>query len=126
MKFCEKKKKIRVDNNLTQEEMASKLFVSRSLIAKWEQDRGIPSIDMLNTIATTFGLTVNDLITEEEIKLITLNNHQEVETNKKNLKMSVIIGSVSIIILLHTSSFHILLPQSEVPSAAQRPAFPGL
>lgn len=100
MKFCEKIKKIRIDNSLTQEEMASKLFVSRSLIAKWEQDRGIPSIDMLNTIATTFGLTVNDLITEEEIKLITLNNHQEVETNKKNLKMSVIIGSVSIIILL--------------------------
>lgn len=36
MKFCEKIKKIRVDNNLTQEEMARKLFVSRSLIAKWE------------------------------------------------------------------------------------------
>ena len=33
MKFCEKIKKIRVDNNLTQEEMASKLFISRSLIA---------------------------------------------------------------------------------------------
>lgn len=79
MKFCEKIKKIRIDNSLTQEEMASKLFVSRSLIAKWEQDRGIPGIDMLNTIATTFNLSVNDLITEEEIKLITLKNNQEVE-----------------------------------------------
>lgn len=102
MKFCEKIKKIRVDNNLTQEEMANKLFVSRSLIAKWEQDRGIPSIDMLNTIATTFGLTVNDLINEDEIRLITIKNNQEVEQNKKHLKMSIIIGVVSILVLLFT------------------------
>ena len=108
MKFCEKIKKIRVDNNLTQEEMASKLFVSRSLIAKWEQDRGIPSIDMLNTIATTFGLTVNDLITEEEIKLITIKNNQEVETNKKHLRMSIIIGTISILVLLFTILFVIV------------------
>ena len=93
MKFCEKIKKIRIDNSLTQEEMASKLFVSRSLIAKWEQDRGIPGFDMLNTIATTFNLSVNDLITEEEIKLITLKNNQEVEQNKKHLKLTIIIRS---------------------------------
>lgn len=108
MKFCEKIKKIRIDNSLTQEEMASKLFVSRSLIAKWEQDRGIPSIDMLNTIATTFGLTVNDLITDEEIKLITLKNHQEAETNKKNLKIGLIIGGVSVLVLLFTIIFIIV------------------
>lgn len=100
MRFCEKIKKIRVDNDLTQEEMANKLFVSRSLIAKWEQDRGIPSIDMLNNIATILGLSVNDLITEEEIKLITLKNNQDVETNKKHLKMSIIIGGISILVLL--------------------------
>ncbi len=99
MKFYEKIKKIRVDNNLTQEEMANKLFVSRSLIAKWEQNRGIPSIDMLNNIAATFGLAVNDLITEEEIKCITLKNNQEVEHNKKHLKITIIVGAISILIL---------------------------
>ena len=105
MKFCEKIKKIRVDNNLTQEEMASKLFVSRSLIAKWEQDRGIPGIDMLNTIATTFNLSINDLITEEEIKLITLKNNQEVEQNKKHLKLTIIISVIAILLLLVISFF---------------------
>ena len=108
MKFSEKIKKIRVDNNLTQEEMANKLFVSRSLIAKWEQDRGIPSIDMLNTIAATFGLTINDLISEDEIKLITIKNNQEVQTNKKSLKLSIIIGVVSILVLLVTIIFIII------------------
>ena len=105
MKFCEKIKKIRIDNSLTQEEMASKLFVSRSLIAKWEQDRGIPGIDMLNTIATTFNLSVNDLITEEEIKLITLKNNQEVEQNKKHLKLTIIISVIAILLLLVISFF---------------------
>lgn len=105
MKFCEKIKKIRVDNNLTQEEMASKLFISRSLIAKWEQDRGIPGIDMLNTIATTFNLSVNDLITEEEIKLITLKNNQEVEQNKKHLKLTIVISVIAILLLLVISFF---------------------
>ena len=108
MNFSEKIKKIRVDNNLTQEEMANKLFVSRSLIAKWEQDRGIPSIDMLNTIAATFGLTINDLISEDEIKLITIKNNQEVQTNKKSLKLSIIIGVVSIFVLLVTIIFIII------------------
>ncbi len=105
MKFCEKIKKIRIDNSLTQEEMASKLFVSRSLIAKWEQDRGIPGIDMLNTIATTFNLSVNDLITEEEIKLITLKNNQEVEQNKKHFKLTIIISVIAILLLLVISFF---------------------
>lgn len=105
MKFYEKIKKIRVDNNLTQEEMANKLFVSRSLIAKWEQDRGIPGIDMLNTIATTFNLSVNDLITEEEIKLITLKNNQEVEQNKKHLKLTIIISVIAILLLVVISLF---------------------
>ena len=47
MKFNEKIKNIRINSNLTQEEMAKKLYVSRSTIAKWEQDRGLPSVDLL-------------------------------------------------------------------------------
>lgn len=36
MEFCEKIKKIRTDNNLTQEQFAEKLFVSRTAVSKWE------------------------------------------------------------------------------------------
>ena len=39
MEFCEKIKKIRTDNNLTQEQFAEKLFVSRTAVSKWESGK---------------------------------------------------------------------------------------
>lgn len=62
MNFNEKIKKLRVDNNLTQQEFADKLFVSRSAVAKWEQGRGMPSLELLNKIAEIFGIKIQDLL----------------------------------------------------------------
>lgn len=39
MKFGEKIKALRVKNNLTQEQLASQLYVSRTAVSKWESDR---------------------------------------------------------------------------------------
>ena len=47
MEFNEKLQKLRKDQSLTQEELAEKLFVSRTAISKWESGRGYPSIDSL-------------------------------------------------------------------------------
>ena len=37
-------KKLRHENNLTQEELAKKIYVTRNAISKWEIDKGLPSI----------------------------------------------------------------------------------
>ena len=50
MEFNEKLQKLRKEQNLTQEELAEKLFVSRTAISKWESGRGYPSIDSLKVI----------------------------------------------------------------------------
>lgn len=47
MEFNEKLQKLRKEQKLTQEELAEKLFVSRTAISKWESGRGYPSIDSL-------------------------------------------------------------------------------
>lgn len=83
MKFNEKIKKIRLDNNLTQEEMANKLYVSRSSIAKWEQDRGLPSVDLLYKISETFDIKIDDLLNEEDIKFITIENKKKIDKLNK-------------------------------------------
>ena len=47
--------------HMTQEQLAEKLYVSKSAIAKWETDGGIPDRDNLYRLAEVLGVTVNDL-----------------------------------------------------------------
>ena len=81
MEFHEKLQKLRHEQNLTQEELADKLFVSRTAISKWESGRGYPSIDSLKVIAQYFHVTIDELIGSEEI--VTLAEQDKKETNKK-------------------------------------------
>ena len=82
MEFNEKLQKMRKEQNLTQEELAEKLFVSRTAISKWESGRGYPSIDSLKAIAKYFHITIDELIGNEEI--ITLAEQDIKENNKKH------------------------------------------
>lgn len=68
MKFSDKIKKLRKDNNLTQDELAEKLFVSRTAISKWETDCGYPSIESLKMITKLFNISFDDLMNDEDIK----------------------------------------------------------
>lgn len=67
MKFNQKLQKLRKQKKLTQEELAGLLFVSRTAISKWESGRGYPSIDSLKTIAEFFSVSVDELLSEEEL-----------------------------------------------------------
>lgn len=53
--------------SLTQEELAATLNVSKSAIAKWETDGGIPDRDNLYKLAETMGVSVNDVTTGNEL-----------------------------------------------------------
>ncbi len=62
MEFNEKLQRLRSEAGLTQEELAEKLYVSRTAVSKWESGRGYPSIDSLKAIAKYFHVTVDELI----------------------------------------------------------------
>ena len=51
MTFGAKLKQARQNSKLSQEQLAEKLNVSRSAIAKWETDKGMPDIDNLKAIS---------------------------------------------------------------------------
>ena len=57
--------KFRKANGLTQLELAEKLNYSDKAISKWERGESLPDIYMLNVIAEMFGITLNDLVSEE-------------------------------------------------------------
>lgn len=46
---------------MTQEELAEKIGVSKSAIAKWETERGLPDRDNLGRLAEVMNVSVDDL-----------------------------------------------------------------
>lgn len=58
---------LRKKNNMSQEELASKLFVSSRAIIKWESGETEPSITNLNAIADIFGVTTDYLLGRDKI-----------------------------------------------------------
>ncbi len=66
MLFNEKLKRIRKENNLTQEELSEKLNVSRQAITKWESGEGIPDIENLKQISNMFNISIDELVKEEK------------------------------------------------------------
>ncbi len=99
MKFSERLKDFRKQNNITQQELADKLFVSRSAIAKWEQDRGLPSEDILQKISELIGIPIEELIPEKELRAITIENNNKLNRQKFNFKVLFSILLASIILL---------------------------
>ena len=67
MEFNEKLQKLRKQKGLTQEELADALFVSRTAVSKWESGRGYPNIESLKAMAKFFSVTVDELLSTDEV-----------------------------------------------------------
>ncbi|BBF42609.1 transcriptional regulator, XRE family [Lachnospiraceae bacterium KM106-2] len=66
MTFGEKVKEARKEVGLSQEQFAEKMNVSRSAIAKWETDKGMPDINNLKVMAQLLEVSVDYLLNEDE------------------------------------------------------------
>ena len=65
MTFGQKLQLIRKKNNLTQEQLATQLYVSRQAVSKWEQDTAMPDVDKLLLISRLFDVSLDYLMKEE-------------------------------------------------------------
>ena len=66
MTFGEKLKEARKEAGLSQEQVAEKMNVSRSAIAKWETDKGMPDINNLKVISQLLNVSVDYLLDDNE------------------------------------------------------------
>ena len=96
MEFSEKLQELRKSRNLTQEELAEALFVSRTAVSKWESGRGYPNIDSLKEISRYFSVTIDDLLSGE--KLLSLAQRE----NRSNIRSlcDLLFGSVDLLAFL--------------------------
>lgn len=66
MTFGEKLKEARKESGLSQEQLAEKMSVSRSAVAKWENDKGMPDINNLKAIAQLLNVSIDYLVDDDE------------------------------------------------------------
>jgi len=89
MELSEKIQQLRANKGFTQEELAEQLFVSRTAVSKWESGRGLPSIDSLKAIAAFFGVSVDELLSGNELLQVA-----ETEVKAKEKQYSVLLCGI--------------------------------
>lgn len=96
MEFHETLQQLRKQRGLTQEELAEKLYVSRTAISKWESGRGYPNIDSLKAISRFFSVTIDDLLSGEEVLTIA----EEDQKQKESYFQSLVFGLLDLSVVM--------------------------
>ena len=100
MEFNEKLQTLRKQKGLTQEELAEILFVSRTAVSKWESGRGYPSIDSLKAIAKFFSVTIDELLSNDEILTIAEEETKAKESHLRDLVFGMLDISAAMFFIL--------------------------
>lgn len=100
MEFNEKLQELRKHKGLTQEELAELLFVSRTAVSKWESGRGYPNIDSLKAIARFFGVTIDELLSSDELLTIAEKDTEQKENHIRDLVFGLLDISVAVFFFL--------------------------
>ena len=103
MEFNEKLQELRKQKNMTQDELAEHLYVSRTAISKWESGRGYPSIESLKAIAKFFSVTIDDLLSSNEALEIAEQENKQKQTHLRDLIFGLI--DISFLLLLFLPFF---------------------
>ena len=100
MEFNKRLQELRKQKGLTQEALAEKLHVSRTAISKWESGRGYPSIDSLKAIAGFFSITVDELLSSDEILKIAEGRQKQTVKHFRDLIFGILDVFASLLIFL--------------------------
>ncbi|MDN2453194.1 helix-turn-helix transcriptional regulator [Lactobacillus sp. UCMA15818] len=69
MNFKDDIKMLRKQSNLTQEELAKKLHVTRQTVSTWETGKNMPSLETLHALSQLFNISLEKLLFNEEIEM---------------------------------------------------------
>ena len=100
MEFNEKLQELRKQNGLTQEELSENLYVSRTAISKWESGRGYPNIESLKAIAKFFSVTVDELLSTDEVLTIAEEDSKRKEKHFRDLMYGLLDLCIAMLLFL--------------------------
>ena len=106
-KFIAEKRKAK---NLTQLQLAERLYVTDRAVSKWECGRSLPDSSIMLELCKTLDISVNELLSGEEIKMETYNKQSEEnliqiikekeESDKRLLNLEIVLGIIGTLFLL--------------------------
>lgn len=76
MKFNEKIKVLRKNMGMSQQELAAKLFIHVTHLSKMENGHLTPSIDIVQRMMKVFAVSADQLLNDEENKVVEIQNHE--------------------------------------------------
>ena len=89
MALGENIKRLREEHSLTQQQLADKLYVSRQTVCRWENGSRCPDLIMAKRLAVELDVSLDELISDEDLKKITKNDfpfHSDVVKRRKELE----------------------------------------
>ena len=89
-------KKFREKSNLSQEELADKIYTSRQTISNWENDKTYPDINSLKLLSNIFDVSLDDLI-EGDIESM---KKEIVESDIKGFKILSWIFTIEMLVMV--------------------------
>ena len=82
-------KRLREEHSLTQQQLADKLYVSRQTVCRWENGSRCPDLIMAKRLAVELDVSLDELISDEDLKEFTKNDfpfHSDVVKRRKELE----------------------------------------
>lgn len=100
MEIGKKLKNARIKSNLTQEEVAEKVLVSRQTISNWENEKSYPDIISVIKLSDLYSMSLDDLLKGDKKMIEHLEESTNVVKSNRKLVVAVIINIVLFLSLL--------------------------
>lgn len=105
MKIGDQLKKARLDKNMTQEEVAEKIFVSRQSISNWENNKTYPDIGNVIALSDLYGISLDELLKGSDNFMKHLEESTDIVKSNKKLIFFIILALLFIIVMAVFTSF---------------------
>lgn len=108
IEFYKKLKEERLRHNLSQEELAIKLNISRQSVSKWELKKGYPNIETLIALSDLFNISIDELMKgDNSLKVTSIKEEERKLTMTYLFKWIYVLSSILVVFWLF------VLPWSE-------------
>ena len=121
MSISEKLKQARLLANLTQEELAEKIGVSRQTISNWENARSYPDIVSIVTLSNAYDISLDSLLKGDDYMLKHLKDSTDIVRSNKRLTVWLVIVAIIyiplVLFFVHAGVTHTISPDNRLMHA---------